>query len=299
MRTQRIAATIAAACFMALGAAQPASAGLKIELVFVDDAPPPTAPAMVGGGNLQQIMQVAADNWESVLKRGGGDWKLTIEYGWATLGDSSLFAQEVMHEEGGRPSRITHSCVRFNNKSIPGAPFRGFFADPTPRDNSEYGSYTSNAENLEDGWLNTGRVFSQGMGDAEDRVDMLQLAMHEIGHALGLDGDFSGFKAQSGATRQLKVTAPRPFADTVFLISNGPHIDGPLSLLMTERPTAGHRQLISGVDALVAAQLNLFDKPDLSDPAWDAKDDDQRVPKHRTISKFTCKDAPNVNRGPW
>jgi len=284
---------------MALGAAQPASAGLKIELVFVDGEPPAAPPLIAGGGNLQQIMQVAADNWESVLKRGGGDWKLTIEYGWATLRDTAFFAQELMHEEGGRPSRITHSCVIFNNKVIPGPPFRGFFADPTPRDNSEFGNYTSDAENLGDGWLNIGRVFTNGMGNAEDRVDMVQLAMHEIGHALGLDGDYSGFKTQSGATLQLKVTAPRPFADTVFLISNGPHIDGPLSLLMTGRPMPGERHLISGIDALVAAQLNLFDQPDFSDPAWDANDGDQRVPKHRTISKFSCKDAPDANRGPW
>ena len=132
MRTRRVVSRIALACLVALGAAGPAFAGLKIELVFVDGAPPPTAPDIAGGGNLQQIMQVAAESWEAVLKRGGGDWKLTIEYGWATLRDPSQFAREFMHDEGGRPSRITHSCIVFNNKPVPGPPFLGFFADPTP-----------------------------------------------------------------------------------------------------------------------------------------------------------------------
>ena len=57
MRAHRIVATIAMACLMTLGAAQPALAGLKITLVFVDNAPPPKPGVIVGGGNLHQIMQ--------------------------------------------------------------------------------------------------------------------------------------------------------------------------------------------------------------------------------------------------
>jgi len=299
MRTHRIVAPIAVACLLVLGVTQPASAGLKIELVFVDGGPPPTAPDIAGGGNLQQIMQVAAERWEAVLKRGGGDWKLTIEYGWSTLRDPSQFAREFFHDEDGRPSRITHSCIAFNNKPVPGVPFLGFFADPTPRDNSEYMSFTSDAANLVDGWINVGRVFSQGIGDAANRADLLQIATHEIGHALGLDGDYSGFKTQSGSTRQVKVTAPRPFAGTELMVDNGPHLEGFSTPLMRHYPVEGERQLISGVDVLLAAQLSLFDKPDLSDPAWDVDDDDQRVPRHRTINRFSCPDVPQPNRGQW
>ena len=64
MRAHRMIATIAMACFMALGAAQSALAGLKITLVFVDNAPPPKPDVIAGGGNLHEIMQVAAEVWE-------------------------------------------------------------------------------------------------------------------------------------------------------------------------------------------------------------------------------------------
>ena len=122
---------------------------------------------------------------------------------------------------------------------------------------------------------------------------------HEIGHALGLDGDYSGFKTQSGSTRKVKITAPRPFADTELMVDNGPHLEGFSSPLMTHYPLESERQLISGVDVLLVAQLSSFDKPDLSDPAWDVDDDDQRVPRHRTIKNFSCPDVPQPNRGPW
>ena len=264
MRIKRTVARLAAACVMALGAAEPAFAGLKIELIFVDNAPPASPKIMIGGGQLQEIMRVAAENWERVFKSGNGNWKLTIEYGWAPL-VSNLYANERMVDEGGNPSRITHSCILFNNNPKLFEPVVGLFADPTPRDNSEYLTYTSNAVNLGDGWLNAGRVFSDPAGDALNRIDMLQLAMHEIGHALGLDGKYSGFAAQ-GSTLLVDVTAPRPFAGAAILIGNGPHIDGfPQTPLMIERPLSGARQMISGADALLLAQLSSFNRPDLSE----------------------------------
>src|SRR4029434_5442704 len=103
-------------------AAQPASAGLKIIPVFIGGTPPPET-IIVGGGNLQEIFQVAAESWERVLRRGGGNWTVTIYYGWtnrlpmssSTSIENSLFAQEKFLAEGGKPVRMTHSLILFHN----------------------------------------------------------------------------------------------------------------------------------------------------------------------------------------
>jgi len=253
-----------------------------------DDAPPAPPEIMVGGGQLQEIMQVAAENWERVFKSANGNWKLTIEYGWATL-VGNLYANERMVAEGGNPSRITHSCILFNNAPEPFAPTVGLFADPTPRDNSEFLTYTSNAVNMGDGWLNAGRVFSDAAGDAVNRMDLLQAAMHEIGHALGLDLKYSGFDTQ-GNRRPVEVTAPRPFAGSAILIANGPHIDGfPQTPLMIERPLSGARQMISGADVLLLAQLGSVNRTDLTEPSLDENGNgNQSIATSSVSSSPTC-----------
>ena len=133
-------AGLALACAVALGVAQPASAGLKIDLVYIDKPPPFY---VAGGGELREIMQVAAENWERALKTGNGNWKLKIEFGWDALRDPTFFAQEHLVGEGGNPSRMTHSCIIFNTALGFTKDIAGFFADPTPRDNSEFLDYTS------------------------------------------------------------------------------------------------------------------------------------------------------------
>ena len=61
-----------------------------------------------------------------------------------------------------------------------------------------------------------------------------------------------------------------PFAGSAILIANGPHIDGfPQTPLMIERPLSGARQMISGADALLLAQLSSFNRPDLTEPSPD------------------------------
>lgn len=130
MRTQRMIAGIAVACLMALSAPQTAFAGLQINLVYIENPPQPESELVKGGGQLREIMQVAAENWERIFRRGGGNWKVTIEYGWGGL-VSSLYAQEYkISEAGNNPSRIGHSCILFNTNPKLEKPLQGFCRRP-------------------------------------------------------------------------------------------------------------------------------------------------------------------------
>lgn len=87
MKTHRIAQGILLVGLIALAAAQPAFAELKIKLVALqNNQPPPAFPLIAGGGKLKDIMEVAAENWERVYKHRGSKWNVTIEYGWAAGG---------------------------------------------------------------------------------------------------------------------------------------------------------------------------------------------------------------------
>jgi hypothetical protein len=94
--------------------------------------------------------------------------------------------------------------------------------------------------------------------------------MHEIGHSLGLDYSYSGFQAQFVSNLYVEVTAPRPYAGLQIPINNGPHIFYGPSLMEQFQSDAGTRKLISAADALLIAQLNSFDNPDLDGLPWES-----------------------------
>jgi hypothetical protein len=275
MKTNQVIQRGLLACFLAL-AALPASAALKIVPVFVGGTPPTTN--FIGGGNLQENFQVAAETWERVFKRGGGNWTLTIYYGWtnslpiadASTTENGLFAQERFLAEGGNPVRMTQSLVLFHNSPpFAGTPFQNLFMDPTPRDNLKYLRYTTERQNefVAPPQLNVGRILSEGP-ETDNSLDLFELCLHEIGHSLGLDSDYSGFKAQYRYPG-IVVTAPRPYAGLLIPIDNGPHIGYNPSLLVQFQTVAGLRRLTSAADALLIAQINSFNNPDLEGLPWE------------------------------
>ena len=269
---------LAALLVLALATPRAAFAGLHIIPVFIGGTPPP-ATDVIGGGNLQEIFQVAAESWERVFKRGGGNWSVVIYYGWtnslpmpisvSSTTENNLFAQEKFLAEGGNPIRMTQSLILFNNTPPLDSTFQSLFMDPTPRDNLKYLRYTTDRQNEDvvPPQLNIGRVLSQDL-ETENSLDVLELCLHEIGHSLGLDYSYSGFQAQFNYPGVV-VTAPRPYAGLLIPINNGPHINYNPSLMVQFQTDAGLRRLISAADALLIAQLNSFDNPDLDGLPWE------------------------------
>jgi hypothetical protein len=240
----RLFSIVAAAAL--LGPSVEVQAGLIINATFAGgDAPSD----MAGGGDLTHIFDTAASFWEAAFTDSKNHWVVNIQYQWGAL--SGVNGQFQTTAQGGDPHRIESGTITFDNSGR-----TPFFADPTPRDNSEYTQYTQGHFDTPDGPLIISRVYSGATGDAAGRVDLLSIAEHELGHALGLSFD------NTGASSPIIVTAPLPFAGVVIPSVGTDHLDIAGALMGTYQ-LPGQRYLISPVDVLAEAQISRFGDPNL------------------------------------
>lgn len=240
----------------------PNLSALTIIRDFIGGAPPEDS---VGQGNLIDIFNAAADQWEQAIR---DPHTIILHFGWGSVvgGTHQLLSQ------GGAPNRETEGTILFgNDRNIEG--HLKWYLDPTPRFNEEYLTFTETARDFGGGEIVVGRIYSNATGEANTgtgHVDLLSAALHEIGHALGMSLANPSFVAES-RDGDIDVVAPRPFSGTTIPLAFNhfgvtSHIDPLFSTHHAVMAGLGsdQRNVLTPLDIVAVAQLSGFESAEVN-----------------------------------
>ena len=240
---------------LALVILAPNATALTLETHYIGGTTPANA---AGGGDLANVFNAAARIWEAAY---GDEGTITLNFGWAPVGDAGT---HTLIEQGGFPNREINGLILCDNSGAV-----AFFLDPTPASNEEYGRRTDESQNLGGGFINVARLFRDPAGNAVGRTDLLSVAIHEIGHALGICAANMAFmdEARDGG---IQVTGDLPFAGTLIpLAANRSGITSHFNPLAVTYGSvmsgigADERRIPSALDILANAQISGFSNVNL------------------------------------
>ncbi len=226
------------------------ASAITIVTHFIGGSAPYTT---VGHGNLPEIFGAAARHWESAYQ---DPFTIHLYFGWATLEDAGT---HTLVEQGGEPNRELVGIILFDNSGSV-----SFFLDPTPEVSEEYQRYTEEYQELGAGFLNVARIFSHPSGMAAGSCDLLSVAIHEIGHALGMCNANSRF-VEEKASGIFLIQGELPYAGTVIPLAS--NHSGVTSHFDPTRVVYGsvmsgicgdERRIPSALDILANAQISGF-----------------------------------------
>ncbi|NEQ80479.1 MAG: PEP-CTERM sorting domain-containing protein [Moorea sp. SIO2I5] len=229
----------------------------------------------VGGGSLSDIFDVAADWWEKAIL---DPFEIILNFGWGDMPIDNrknaildLAAIELASEL--KNGRIIESNIIFNRnlRDEKNQPSK-WFLDQTPHLNEEYKGFSEKRRDLGGGLVNVERIFTEPrINSPAIHFDLLTVAKHEIGHALGLDA--TGRK-KSDLIGPIIIGNDLPFSGTK-LNFDGVHFpvrnkDGSIdnnnvlvNTLMNDASRFRERRLQSEVDILAVAQASGFTQVNL------------------------------------
>lgn len=220
----------------------------------------------IGGGDFEAIINAACDVWENTFN---DDHTLTLYFAWAQT--NSGRAEHYGHAFSEDPVRETRGVVLFDSRQD--GLYR-FYLDPTPQVSEEYRLYQERERDYGGGLMVVERRFFAATGDAAstDHHDLLTVAIHEIGHALGMSYSNSAFTAIQSSGK-IVVRAPRPFPGSeLLLFENEPgeftsHFAANFYeyfVLGGYNDTPAQRSIPTEVDIVGLAELSSFNIPVLS-----------------------------------
>ncbi len=187
----RAGAVMASAAGLAL--ASGSASALTINLTFDANVPGSTATA----GTVRHLINSAANMWEDWIE---DSHTLNLTIGWTNTGGSTLAVHSLTSQSGGRE---TAGNIDFGSQW-------SWFIDSTPLDDNEFTMASTiwrdvSASNRA-AWFNgtalnefeVGRTGNAtGGGGAAGLTDMLSVALHEMGHALGMSAANTATQAET------------------------------------------------------------------------------------------------------